>query len=296
MTQNDMNAKEYLHYTLDFNPPMDLDIAERNLKEARQILNRLNIVFLMGSGSCLGATRNGAFMPWDDDIDLVTVLGVNGLTEDAVDIVVDAFEQQGYVIESIDGNHSKTLMTMKDGVRLSVEFLRIEDDNVYAYPGIKIPAAMFVNPKEIIFLDEKFFVPNPPEEYLRIKYGEEWMIPKRAGQYEKDVVQKIEPVALTGEPCTLRVLNDEDAPVHNATVVLVGGGISYTDEKGYADVILPKSDWYALTINFPGHENVLYMESLEPGQTYVYKTDAIAKATEAADGDVGTLGNLLSIE
>ena len=42
--------KAYLDYTLKYNPPMDLAVAERNLKEAKQIFDQLGIVFLLGSG------------------------------------------------------------------------------------------------------------------------------------------------------------------------------------------------------------------------------------------------------
>ena len=41
--------------------------------------------------------------------------------------------------------------------------------------------------------------PNPPEEYLRLKYGEEWMIPKRE-DYEKDVVGLIPVGPIAGQP------------------------------------------------------------------------------------------------
>ena len=51
-----------------------------------------------------------------------------------------------------------------------------------------MPATLFTHPREIEFLGEKFFVPNPPEEYLRLKYGAQWMVPRKAGEYEEDVV------------------------------------------------------------------------------------------------------------
>ena len=288
--------QEYLDYTLQYNPPMDLVAAEKNLKEAKQILNRMGIVFLLGSGICLGATRDGAFIPWDDDVDLVSVIGFNKSTEDSADKVATAFRKKGYFVGGLDGNHSKTRMTVKNEVRLSIEFLRIVDDQIHAYPGIWFPSSMFTEPKEIDFLGEKFLVPNPPEEYLRLKYGENWITPRKAGEYEKDVVEKIEDVKIVGTPCVMRVLNRNGGPVNDAEIVLVGGGRSRTDMEGYAEVILPGPDWYALVIRYPGHEQVLYMESLEPGRRYVYRSDSASKMAANASGDVGTLGNLLSQE
>ena len=280
-----------LEYTLKYNPPMDLAVAERNLKEAKQILDQLWMVFLLGSGVCLGATRDGAFIPWDDDIDLVAVVGVNDLTEESADIAETAFRDRGYFVSALDGPYSKTRITIKDHVRLSLEFVRIIDDNIYAYPNIQLPANLFTQPREIEFLGEKFFVPNPPEEYLRLKYGEEWIVPKKA--YAKDVVEKVPDADLIGRPCSIRVLDDEGMPVPRAQVVLVGGRRSRTDERGYAEIILPGPDWYALIIRYPGHEQVLYMEEMEPDKAYIYRADSVSNAASSASGAVGMLGNLL---
>ena len=156
-------------YSLRYNPPMDPAVAERNLKEVKEILDGLGVVFLLGSGGCLGAIREKAFIPLDDDVDLVSVIGVNGLTEHAADVVTAAFRDKGYFVIETEGLYSKYLMTMKDFVRLSLEFARIIDDSIYAYPRLRIPARFFTQPKEIEFLGEKFLVPNPPEEYLRLK-------------------------------------------------------------------------------------------------------------------------------
>jgi hypothetical protein len=293
MTLGNGSDEAALEYTLRYNPPMDLVVGERNLKEAKEILDQLGLVYLLSSGTCLGATRDKAFILWDDDIDLIAILGVNALTDEAVAAAAQAFRDRGYYVREWDGAHSKIAQMVKDHVRLSLECLRIEDDHIYAYPGIRLPANMFTQPKEIEFLGEKFLVPNPPEEYLRLKYGEDWMTPKKAGVYEKDVVEKVPGAELAGWPCRLRVLDLEGKPVSEAEVVLVGGGRSRTDNNGYAEVTLPAPDCYALTIKYPGHEQVLYMEDLEPGRTYVYKADAALTAATHASGSVGTLGNML---
>ena len=285
--------KAALEYTLKYNPPMDLVVAERNLKEAKQILDQLGVVFLLCSGVCLGATRDNAFIPWDDDVDLLSVMGINGLTEQSIDIVMAAFRGEGYFVDVWEQAYSKAVGTMKDFIRLSWDCVRIIDDNIYAYPRVRLPAKLFTHPKEIDFLGEKFLVPNPPEEYLRLKYGEEWMVPKKAGEYEKDVVEKVPDEELVGRPGWLRVLDHEGRPVSEAEVVLVGGGRSKTDERGYAEIILPGLEYCALVIRYPGHEQVLYMEVLEPDKTYVYRADTASNVASHATGAVGTLGNVL---
>jgi hypothetical protein len=184
--------KATMEYTLKYNPPMDLTVAKTNLKEIKQVLEQLGVVFLLGSGTCLGATRDKDLMPWDDDIDLLSVLGVNGLTEATVDAVADTLKEKGYFIREFAMANSKAFATVKNYVRISLECVRIVNDAIYLFPGgFKIPATMFTEPKEIEFLGERFLVPNPPEDYLRLKYGEEWMVPKKAGKYEIDVAPKL---------------------------------------------------------------------------------------------------------
>jgi hypothetical protein len=289
--------KATMEYTLKYNPPMDLTVAKTNLKEIKQVLEQLGVVFILGSGTCLGATRDKALMPWDDDIDLLSVLGVNGLTEAKVDAVADALRGKGYFIREFAMANSKAFATVKNYVRISLECVRTVDDIIYLFPGgFKIPASMFTQPKEIEFLGEQFLVPNPPEDYLRLKYGEEWMVPKKAGEYEIDVVGKIPDAGFVGQPLRIRVIDHEGNPVSEAEVVLVGSGRSRTDQGGYAQLLLPGPDFCSLIIRYPEHEQVLYMEEIEPGQTYVYRADAASKAASGVSGEIGTLGNLLLVE
>ena len=285
-----------MEYSFKYNPPIDVAVAKNNLKEVKQIMDQLGVVFLLSSGTCLGAIRDKTIIPWDDDIDLISVIGVNGLTEESMGAAAPAFRDKGYFVHELEGPFSNCVITMKDYVRISWECLRIVDDTINIYPGILLPSALFTQPREIEFLGDKFLVPNPTEEYLRLKYGEEWMIPKKPGVFEKDIVEKIPEAGLNGRPCRLRVLDHEGKPVPEAEVALVGGAHSRTDQRGYAEIILPGAYFYALVIRYPGHEQVLYMEELEPDKTYVYTPESASGAASQASGAIGTLGNILSPE
>ena len=293
--------QDSIEYSLKYNPPMDPVASESVLKESKEILDGHGVVFLMQSGSCLGAIREKAFIQWDDDIDLASVIGINGLGTALIDTVIEEFTSRGYYCKMNYSNlnappYAISYSVIKNWARLDWSCMAIVEDHVYSFPGIKVPASQFANPVAIDFLGENFYVPNPPEEYLRLKYGPEWMIPKKAGTYEKDVVEQAVPYGVEGGSCRIRVLDHMSSPVTDAEIKLAGGCRFITDDQGYADVLLPVTlgiSYYALTIMYPGHEIVLYEEQLEPCKKYVYMSEAYSKKSATAQGDHGTLGGLL---
>ena len=124
----------------------------------------------------------------------------------------------------------------------------------------------------------KYFVPNPPEEYLEAKYGKNWITPKE--DYEQDVLDQVvkTPIAKVslseGEsPTKVRVLDLRDALVRGAEVSVIGFADTSTNDEGYVEFGLPYKDFYALVIKFGDHEEILYQELLSPGGSYVYTPD-----------------------
>ena len=171
---------------------------------------------------------------------------------------------------------------------------RIIDDNIYQWPGVRTPVSLHTNLKQIDFLGKQFNVPNPPEEYLRQKYGPEWKIPKRTG-FERDIMNQIPdeespgslgkvmqlmkrllPQRNTG---SLKVLDFDNRPVEGAevvlasTIVLSGLVRSSTGQDGRTKLDLPNEDSYVVAIRHGDHGEVLYSEKLEPGIDYVYMPD-----------------------
>jgi hypothetical protein len=262
-------------------PPIDVATAERLVKEAKQIMDQLGVAFFLRQGTCLGAIRDKGFMPWDDDVDLGSIIGLHGLTEQTIETVASAFRDNGYFAKVEHNDHYINVAMMKSSTRIDWASYRIIDDSIVHYPGVWIPTRLFASLKEIDFIGTKFLVPNPPEEYLRLKYGPEWMTPKKPGGYEKDVLE----MTLDTSPSDsskrisqrgagkLRVLDHENEPVFGAEVRIAGVGRFTTNKLGYAKFYLPADDWYALVIKYDNHEEVLYMEKMTQGQTYIYRPD-----------------------
>ena len=265
--------------------PMDPAAAARMLKEAKQILDHLGVVFFLRQGTCLGVIRDNGFIPWDDDLDLSSVIGLHGLTENSIDRVVAAFRDNGYFAKVEPNDHYISVAMMKSYIRTDWICHRIVDDCIIQYPGVRIPVTLVTQLKEIDFIGEKFLVPDPPEEYLQCKYGADWMTPKRTG-YEKDILELVpesplpapsrlsqsSPIPESGDS-RVRVLDHSGQPVSSAEVMVAGLGSYQTNEQGYAIIDVPRGDWYALIIKYGDHEEVLYQEKLAKGESYVYNTN-----------------------
>jgi len=254
------------------------DLATQMLKEAKDIMDPLGVPFFLRQGTCLGAVRDQAFIPWDDDIDLGCVIGLNGLTEDMIAPVFNAFRDQGYFVNEESNDHWIAAGMMKSSLRIDLTFFRIIDDNIFHFPFIWVPARLFASLKEIEFMGGNYLVPNPPEEYLRTKYGPDWVTPKVA--FEQDVLNQVakSPVAKVapsqGQLMTkVTVLDRRDELVRGAEVSVVGLVEASTNDDGYVEFGLPFKDFYMLVIKFDDHEEILYQELMSPGASYIYTPD-----------------------
>ena len=284
-------------------PPMDIVVAERLLLEVKSIMDEFGARFFLRQGTCLGAVRDNAFIPWDDDLDIGILLDSQDFSDQSIPALLALFNANGYYTETGYSDSLIVTTLSKDNIRVDLLFLRIVEGQVYHWPGIWFPSRLFTELKEIDFLGETFLVPNPPEEYLQIKYGPEWQTPKRL-DYAKDVVDNI-PIEtkpnfadrikrfLQVSPVNtarIQILDVNGLPVHKATVRLVGFGVFETNKTGYANLYLERHKYAAsmpatgtkdtgvfcsLVISYEAHEEVLYEEILAPQFSYVYKQDPI---------------------
>ena len=266
--------------------PMDPIAAAERLIDIKRILDQLGAVFFIASGTCLGAVRDGQFIEWDDEMDMGSVIGLNGLDEKTINRGIAAFEDNGYYVHVDRSSRHIGVHVVKGSIRADWTCHRIVGDSVFQYPGVRTPLELYTQLKEIDFIGEKFLVPNPPEKYLETKYGSNWATPKGPG-FEEEVVGKIAdgdiltPRQRLSKFITLRlalwragrltVLDENDSPVTGAEVTLIGVGRSKTNSKGHARLYIPEKYDYAINVKYDAHEELLYTEELMPGGTYVYR-------------------------
>ena len=275
--------------------PLDPAVAAERLKEVKRIFDEQGITFWIGSGTCLGAVREGRFIPWDDEIDTASVIGMHGLDLDTIYRVAEVFRSHGFYPRVRPNSRYVSVALIKDGIRVDWTCHRIVYGRTFEFPGVELPLHLFEHPGEIEFIGERFRTPDPPEEYLRRKYGPEWRTPKGPG-FESDVVGETSDGALLSRGLRLRrklslgllprpnvgvqVFDRNGGLVGGAELTVAGIGRAKADSQGIARFYVPDYACYAMTVRYPGHEEVLYEEFLTPGADYTYHPGPIVTPEE----------------
>ena len=285
MVASNESGKAAYEKTITSPTPLDPVIAAERLKEVKRIFDNQGIVFWLGSGTCLGCIRENRFIPWDDEMDTASVIGMHGLDEETVYRTTNVFKENGFYTRISDRTQWMGIGLVKDGIRTDWTCHRIFNGAAIEYPGVKLPLHLFTQPVEIEFIGQKFLLPNPPEEYLRLKYGPEWRTPKGPG-FEADVVMKIgdsdnlsrgrkilRALSLGVFPpanSSVKIFDRDGHLVSGAEVIVSGLGRSNTDRQGVARFYIPNEAFYAMMIRYEGHQEVLYEELLAPRTNFIY--------------------------
>ncbi|MFC2038704.1 LicD family protein [Chloroflexota bacterium] len=269
--------------------PADIDTARKLIAETKKVMDENDVIFFLRQGTCLGAVRDGDIIAWDDDIDIGSIYGFHGFTEKQIGTVIPDMQKDGFLARiSTENDFYKCVTFIKGSMRIDWGCYREIDGSIIMYPAIPIPIRLFKNLKEIELLNQKYRVPNPPEEYLDYKYGKDWRTPKRAGEYEGDVLDIISSThkisfslrckqlfarIIPWRPTTkVRIVDPGGKPVEGAVVFIAGTGTFRSDKLGVVRFYLPRPDYYAFRFEINGEEHILYMETLLPNASYKYQT------------------------
>ena len=86
-------------------PTMDAEVTARLPLEAKEIFDAQGVPFFLRQGTCLGAIRDQAFIPWDDDIDIGGIVGLHRFDESIIEPLAGAFRTPTFHVnrDQIDG-------------------------------------------------------------------------------------------------------------------------------------------------------------------------------------------------
>jgi len=265
-----------------------MEVAEKVLLEIKQCLNDIGIVFFLRHGTCLGAVRDGKLIPWDDDIDVGSIIGMHNLEESSIDRAVDNFLRAGFQVNVLETAFHIGVELSKFGIPVDWTCYKISDDSIFQYPGVKIPVHIYEDLTPVCLMGTTFFVPNPPEDYLALKYGPNWTVPRKTG-FEADIVDSIPDSINLGKPSIyikvlrflfprkyslrIKILDPDYRPLSHTKVTIVGVGRSTTNHDGCAQFDLYNKDYYVVDVGCGENREILYEEILKPGKEYSYRQD-----------------------
>ena len=75
-----MYSRSLIHNISTIVPFSGIEIAttEKALEEIKQILDNLGVTLFLRKGTYPGVIRDNELIPWDDDVDIGSVVGYNG--------------------------------------------------------------------------------------------------------------------------------------------------------------------------------------------------------------------------
>lgn len=172
-----------------------------NLKDFKQILDNLKIVFWLDGGALLGAYRDGDFPPGDeDDIDLGCwfnyAIFKDEIIQKAKEIDFKLYHEWEWQIAMVRGGSKIDLFFHNKKGRDAWHCLYKQNKCI---PGV-VPSYFFEELDFIQFQGMVFARPRLVEEYFKLKYGENWQIPitrekyfKQGGCYDPNVNKILKP-------------------------------------------------------------------------------------------------------
>jgi len=171
------------YHSFPFNPNQKLpDGAGEVMKECCEILKSLNLNYRISDGTILGIYRSGEFIAHDNDID-VEIIG-----DEQVKEIEEKFQSMGMTLGRkviYKGKVQQIIYYTSDYVIFDIVIWHSKEDNqLYNYSERdyeRIQDAKYFQKDKLDFIEfegENYPMPTPIEEWLEMRYGKDWKIPK----------------------------------------------------------------------------------------------------------------------
>ena len=166
---------------------MDKVIGKQIMLELGELLDTAHIPFFLMQGTCLGAVRDGGFVPTEKDIDFGFLQENMNMASDSL---VPILTRKGYDLELVVAPFTRvrTIVAIKQGIKVDmVSFSRWKDKRFASTPirdWLKEPycivheAELLENYDIVAMFGREWYVPQHPSLYLEREYGPDWKVPK----------------------------------------------------------------------------------------------------------------------
>ena len=147
---------------------INVEICGKNLLDIKRILDKEGMRYWLMFGTFLGAYRDQAIIPYDEDTDLAI------FAEDLPKLVgcEDAFHKEGFYFGL--GGSLATLYRSGE----HTDFYRFHlEGNKRVWKSIEYDVSAFETFNEIPFLGQKWRILSEPERWLKYTYGADWRTP-----------------------------------------------------------------------------------------------------------------------
>ncbi len=157
-----------------------------NLLIAKKVLNSLGMKYWLTDGTLLGFYRDGNFIQGDTDVDIGVFI------DEWTPQLISTFKKNGLRLLRVNGSKDRGLeyTFTRKGVNLDVFFFYREDDYVWHATWLGNEMIRYRFPhfdvKDYEFMGHTFSAPANIEEYISLKYGENWRTPIRNWNWARD--------------------------------------------------------------------------------------------------------------
>ena len=149
-------------------------------RAAADVLDAAGVTWWLTSGVLLGHIRDGAWIPWDKDVDL-------GIWPEDVGRARRAFKAARWPFKR---DRDSQMWPVHKDTKIDLHTHYRDGSTVYKLHGkrqhlrMDYPAHLFDTMQPTVYYLRRTLMPSPPEEYLEAQYGPDWLTPKRDWQWD----------------------------------------------------------------------------------------------------------------
>lgn len=158
---------------------MNQDVMKKNMLDFKRVMDKHGIHFALIFGSLLGAIREGKPIDWDSDADVACFEHDHR----KIHRVITDLQADGFAVVPKDYCPIHDHFVIRDGEKIDIWWFCDTGTEWFYDKNIRYPKKYFDKLDKMEFLGDTFRIPNNPEEFLTVTYGEDWRTPNKNKEY-----------------------------------------------------------------------------------------------------------------